>query len=82
MMRITVRFFASHREAAGSALRSLHLPEGATAAQAWEYVLSAYPQLKPYGANIAFAVNQQQARADSVLHESDELAFLPPVAGG
>jgi molybdopterin converting factor subunit 1 len=32
--------------------------------------------------SIAIAVNQEYVRADIMLHESDEVALLPPVSGG
>lgn len=32
--------------------------------------------------SIAVAVNQGYARAEDILHDGDEVAFLPPVSGG
>ena len=32
--------------------------------------------------NLRFAVNQDMARADTPVHDGDEVAFLPPVSGG
>ena len=31
---------------------------------------------------VAFAVNRDYARADSVLSDGDEVAFIPPISGG
>jgi len=38
--------------------------------------------LQPLAHNAAFAINQTQVSATSTLHEGDELAVLPPMAGG
>jgi len=32
--------------------------------------------------NLRFAVNQDMARADTPVHDGDEVAFFPPVTGG
>ena len=32
--------------------------------------------------NLRFAVNQDMARADTLVHDGDEVAFFPPVTGG
>ena len=35
-----------------------------------------------YGRSISCAVNEEYARLTVGLHDGDEVAFLPPVAGG
>jgi molybdopterin synthase sulfur carrier subunit len=81
-MRVTMRLFAAQREAVGSATHVLDLRAGATAAQAFNELTKQHPQLARLRDGMAFAINRTQATSSSVLHEGDELALLPPVAGG
>lgn len=81
-MHITVRLFASHRETLGKSSLSAELPEGSTAAAALERLSALHPGLAATAGPIAFAVNRQHAAPDTRLHDGDELALLPPVAGG
>jgi len=81
-MRIIVRLFASQREALGRSSIDADVPDGSTAASALTFLARAYPALSAGGATLAFAVNREHASSAAVLHEGDELALLPPVAGG
>ena len=81
-MHITVRLFASHREAAGVSEIVVDLPADARAVDAFATCRRTHPGLPPPGAGIAFAVNRELAKADTKLRDGDEVAVLPPVAGG
>jgi molybdopterin converting factor subunit 1 len=81
-MRITVRLFASQRETLGRSSIDADVPDGSTAASALAFLAQAHPALSTAAATLAFAVNREHASADTVLHDGDELALLPPVAGG
>jgi molybdopterin synthase catalytic subunit len=81
-MKVTVRFFASHREATGCASYQVDVPNGARAADVLLQLCETFPRLQPLAHNAAFAINQTQVSATSTLHEGDELAVLPPMAGG
>ncbi len=80
-IRVTVRLFASYAEAAGKEEMRLVLPAGATAGdclaavrrEAWAAKVPPSP---------AVAVNLRYAKADAALQEGDEVAIIPPVAGG
>ena len=78
-MRISVLLFAQYRDAAGASELYLELPFGATA-------LEAVAQVRERAARIperpVVAVNQEYASLEQCLSEGDELALLPPVAGG
>ena len=41
-----------------------------------------FPQLKPWLAHTKIAVNQAYATNDMIVRPEDEIAFIPPVAGG
>ena len=81
-MRVTVRFFASHREATGLTSYGADVPEGARAGEVLDLFYGRFPKLKSAASSVAFARNREQVGADSELREGDELALLPPMAGG
>ena len=80
-IRVRVRLFASYAEAAGCAELELSLADGATAADALAAVRSQAwaARLPP---SPAVAVNQRYAGSAVALHDGDEVAIIPPVAGG
>lgn len=81
-MHISVRAFASYREAIGSQRLSLDVPEGSTPAQVWEHLLAVYPRLVGLPQPHAFAVNDEYVPGEALLRERDELVLIPPVSGG
>lgn len=81
-MRITVRLFALQRRQLGTKALDLELPEGTTIAGAWTALVAAYPVLAPAGPSIRFARNAVYAEPATPLADGDELALIPPVAGG
>ena len=81
-MRVRVRLFASLREGAGAPERQLELAEGATAEAAWQALVAGHPSLAPKRASLAVAVNRAYASFETMLQDSDEVAFIPPVSGG
>ncbi|MBM4435033.1 MAG: molybdopterin converting factor subunit 1 [Chloroflexi bacterium] len=80
-MRVSVRLFASYREAAGVGHMALELPSGATARDAIRAVLERHP-LVADGRHVVIARNREYVDADAPLAEGDELALIPPVSGG
>ncbi|MCG3173622.1 MAG: hypothetical protein GMKNLPBB_01821 [Myxococcota bacterium] len=82
MMEVTVRYFAACRERVRLDSEKLELP-GALAIPAFkEWLLARRPELKPVLPWCRVAVNQDFAGDDVVLMDGDEIAFIPPVAGG
>jgi molybdopterin synthase catalytic subunit len=79
---ITVLFFASAREAAGTR-RALFGSVGRTLGQLTGELVAAYgPDLAGVLSTCAIWVNGQAAPASCVLCAGDEVAVLPPVSGG
>ena len=82
LVKHTVRLFASWSDVLGP-VAEVELPEGARVAD----LLAALTEqakaksIKPLPRPLV-AVNQRYARADVVLAAGDELAIIPPVAGG
>jgi molybdopterin synthase sulfur carrier subunit len=81
-MRVRVRLFASLREAAGTEIVELELPDGATAEMAWRRLAEAHPALAERRRALAVAVNRRYARFEEPLAPGDEVVFVPPVSGG
>ncbi|MBI3566800.1 MAG: MoaD/ThiS family protein [Gemmatimonadetes bacterium] len=76
-----VLLFASYADALGTSAIDVALPERATVADLLAEVraLAAAHALPPAP---LVAVNQEYAALDVVLREGDEIAIIPPVAGG
>jgi molybdopterin synthase catalytic subunit len=81
-MRVTVRLFAMLRQQAGWREREIELAGEATIADAWRLIANESPALAPQREHVRFALNREYAAADQRLSDGDELAFIPPVAGG
>lgn len=82
MLKVTIRLFATFREAAGKSESITQVEPGTTVAQLWDALQSEYPRLRPLGGISAFAVNGTYAHPATRLSEGDEVAFIPPVSGG
>ena len=84
MRTMTVRllFFAVLRDIAGTDMRELALSEGTTAREVWQSLRGEFAKLADYTQPPMIAVNESYADPETVLRDGDELAFIPPVAGG
>ena len=80
-MNVTVLLFASYADAFGNAELDLTLPPGATVGDALARV-SELPGAARVPPSPLIAVNERYASMDQQLSPGDELALIPPVAGG
>jgi molybdopterin converting factor small subunit len=82
-MTITVQalLFARYAELVGTDRMTLVLPQGTRAGDAVTRVRDAGPSAA-LPQSVLLAVNGRQAGADRLLMDGDELAILPPLAGG
>ncbi len=80
-MRVRIRLFARLRDIAGGEL-AREIAPGTTVAALWRGLAVEFPGFAPYERSISAAVNEDYARMERVLHDGDEVAFLPPVSGG
>ncbi|MCU0775105.1 MAG: MoaD/ThiS family protein [Ideonella sp.] len=83
-MRVTVRYFASLREALGPQ-ELLDLPDGATAGAARDALIARggrHAEVLARGRAVRCAVNQVLADDATALRDGAELGFFPPVTGG
>lgn len=81
-MRVTVQLFARLRELTGQDRLTVDVPETSTVRDVWAQAALAHPTLAPLGGAVSFAVNAEFAKPSRVVHEGDDIAFLPPVSGG
>ena len=81
-MRVTVRLFARLRDLAGRGEFQRDLADGTTVRGLWRALAAEFPDFAAYERSISSAVNADYARMDDVLHDGDEVAYLPPVSGG
>jgi molybdopterin synthase sulfur carrier subunit len=83
-MRLTIKYFASIREALGRGGEALDT-SAATLAQLRDELIArggAYAQSLARGKSVRLALNQLMSDESAPLTEGCEVAFFPPVTGG
>ncbi|MGO8792631.1 MAG: molybdenum cofactor biosynthesis protein [Terriglobia bacterium] len=81
-MKVSVLFFGITHDLTGCAQEQVELPEGEDLAGLRRRYEARFPRLRPMSGVLLFAVNQEIAKDSTLLHEGDEVAFMPPVSGG
>jgi molybdopterin converting factor subunit 1 len=81
---ITLKYFASLRDIAEKEEDSLDIENPITIDQLSDIISKTAPKM---GAiirekKVMISVNQEMASADTIIHDGDEVAFLPPFSGG
>ncbi len=74
--------FAGARDAVGAAETAFALAAPCTVTELLELVCARFPALAPHRRSLRLAVNGTYAVASDVVRGGDEVAILPPVAGG
>ena len=80
-MTVQVLLFASYAERLGRASLTLEMPSGARVADVLREV-QALPGAAELPPRPLIAVNERYAPADHAVAEGDQIALIPPVAGG
>ncbi len=83
-MKITLRYFASIREAIGTGSEAHTTPARNLGELRAELVArgGVYAQALASGRSLRMALNQTMSEESAVLQEGCEVAFFPPVTGG
>lgn len=81
-MRINILYFAVLRERVGRESETLELSDGADVRTARAAIAERHPGIAPLLGQIQNAVNRVVVGETHLLEEGDELALMPPVAGG
>jgi molybdopterin converting factor subunit 1 len=81
-MEIQVLYFAVFRERIGRERETIELPEGTDVAGAVAILAARHEPVRALAGRFQVAVNQTVVSAKTPLKTGDELALIPPVAGG
>ncbi|HUN64713.1 MAG TPA: molybdopterin converting factor subunit 1 [Bacteroidota bacterium] len=81
-MTVRVRLFANLREAAGTAECEVETGSAGDVGRLLDLLCADYPMLMPHRNYLRVAVNRVYARPETLLHEGDEVALIPPTSGG
>lgn len=81
-MNVRLLYFAVLRDITGKNGELMSLAEGTRAGDVWQSLRNEYARLGEYRHPPMIAVNESYASPDTLLRDGDELAFIPPVAGG
>lgn len=81
-MKVRLLYFAVLRDITGKSEAEVSVGEGTRAGDVWQSMRRDYRQLADYEQPPMIAINESYATPDTPLRDGDELAFIPPVAGG
>lgn len=81
-MEVRAIFFASYRDLVGTPSLELRLRDGATVADLVGELRGRGAPFDRLPGDPAVAVNREYSLANTPLSGGDEVAFIPPVAGG
>ncbi len=81
-MKINLLLFGSLRESVGESRLEVDLPDGATLADVRAWLAARSELVDKLGDRLAASINMEVADLSDVVEDGDEVAFLPPVAGG
>jgi MoaE-MoaD fusion protein len=81
-MKVRVRLFGAVSERAELEEETIDVPDGSTSGDVLDLVGDRFPSTRVLLGRVAVAVNLEMAPLSMMLSEDDEVAVLPPVAGG
>jgi len=80
LLKVKLKIFGAARDIMGG--REIFVEfDGVQTGQLREELLNRFPKLKELN-SLLIAVNQKYANDDVLVHETDEIAVIPPVSGG
>ena len=80
-MTIKILTFGIARDIIGSSNFEVSMTEGSTVVDLKKYLLERFPLFANLS-SLMIAVNAEYGIEDTILNERDEIALIPPVAGG
>ena len=81
-MKVKVLFFASCKDITGQRETCIEIHAEMTVGEFKNRLLAKYPDLEGLNNVLSVAVNAEYTDNTTVLHDGDEVAFIPPVSGG
>ena len=82
MMQLRILIFAGVRKALQADHITVDVPKDATVSDVRRALEHEYPQLAPMIRNSQFALDEQFATDTSLVKDTAEVAWIPPVSGG
>ncbi|MGH7273651.1 MAG: MoaD/ThiS family protein [Nitrospiria bacterium] len=81
---VTVKFFAVLKKLTGREDINIPISQSTTLRKVFDHIEMEIPQIRTIlkEGRALVAVNQEMADEDSVVRDGDEIAMLPPFAGG
>ena len=81
---ITVKFFASLKTIAKKEEDHIEIENSISMDQLSEIISKTSPKMGDIirEKKVMISVNQEMADSDTIIHDGDEVAFLPPFSGG
>ncbi len=80
-MELNILLFGITKDIVGQQKLRYKMPQGATVPDLVEQLKKSYPKLHDLD-SVLVAVNNEYGQKQQELHESDEIALIPPVSGG
>jgi molybdopterin converting factor subunit 1 len=80
-MKVSVLAFGITKDIFGGSSVSMEISNDATVSNLKYLLENQYPRLKQL-ASYMVAVNNEYALPEDTIHQSDEIAIIPPVSGG
>lgn len=82
MNNITVLFFATFRDKAGTNRAELEIPEGTTIEGLRDILAEQFVGLDTLADHAMASINKEYALDDHIIPDGSEVAWFPPIAGG
>ena len=81
---ITIKFFASLKTIAEMEEKFIEVSNPISMDQLSEIILKTSPKMEEFirEKKVMISVNEEMADSDTIIHDGDEVAFLPPFSGG
>lgn len=79
---IRVLAFAGAKDAIGRETLEIQLVSPTTARALLDRICADHPALAPYAPSLRIAINGAYAQWSDLVRDGDEVAIIPPVAGG
>lgn len=81
-MKVTIKYFAICYDMFGKREETMDLPEGASVQDILDRLEARKPEVADLYHTMRLSVNWEYASTDTPLDDGDEVALIPPVAGG
>ncbi|HLD73500.1 MAG TPA: MoaD/ThiS family protein [Bdellovibrionota bacterium] len=81
-MKVKLKYFAVYQDILGCASQTVDAEGKITVRKIFDQVMKDVKLKEQYFKSTLFAVNLNFVSPESIIKEGDEVAFIPPVAGG